>query len=239
MENKKKERQALEYKGITYVVGEEVIATKGTPYEGLYGHITAIRNNFNKDTDNEEPDIYCHFEPPVLHEDIQKTEKSFAKACGTARSINEIALDEIIMAPEMIMPVPELYRRRKSVIVYVVASEWSDSDYDGMNREMFLNYEDATMAFKAELAREQYNGYIAKMADDPDFIEQEGKDFYQCYIDGICCDYHYSVAIRRETIRATQNDLYAIQSKWDCMSRYKDVPLPVGTRVCFRNHTNT
>lgn len=57
---------SFEYAGVTYTVGGPVIGTDASEYHGLYGVITEIRDGDDKETENETPDIYCEFEPPVL-----------------------------------------------------------------------------------------------------------------------------------------------------------------------------
>jgi len=91
------------YDGITYRIGNSIIGTDESEYEGLKGVILEIRDGDDKDTENETPDIYCSFEYPVIPEDIEKLEKVFSDLYGEEMSLNDICLDEVIMSPSMIM----------------------------------------------------------------------------------------------------------------------------------------
>lgn len=70
------------YKGVKYVVGEEVIGTDQSEYRNLIGNITEIRDGEDKETENDTPDIYCSFDPPVSPYDIQELEKTFSDLYG-------------------------------------------------------------------------------------------------------------------------------------------------------------
>ena len=45
-------------------IGDIIVATDASEYEGLVGRILEIRDGADKDTENETPDIYCSFEVP-------------------------------------------------------------------------------------------------------------------------------------------------------------------------------
>ena len=44
------------YEGTRYVIGEPIVGTKGSEYEGLIGTIFEIRDGEDKETENETPD---------------------------------------------------------------------------------------------------------------------------------------------------------------------------------------
>ena len=69
---------SFEYAGVTYTVGGPVIGTDASEYHGLYGVITEIRDGDDKETENETPDIYCEFEPPVLPCEVKELEAVFS-----------------------------------------------------------------------------------------------------------------------------------------------------------------
>lgn len=66
------------YGGVEYVIGAPVIGTKESEYEGLYGTIIEIRDGDDKETENETPDLYCEFDPPVLPHEIKRLEEIFS-----------------------------------------------------------------------------------------------------------------------------------------------------------------
>ena len=61
-----------EYADKKYIIGEIIIGTKGSIYEGLPGVLMEIRDGSDKETDNPMPDLYCAFEEPILPENKDK-----------------------------------------------------------------------------------------------------------------------------------------------------------------------
>lgn len=66
----------FEYEGVTHTIGGAIVGTAESEYEGLYGRINAIHDGDDKETENETPDIYCEFDPPVLPCEIKALEKN-------------------------------------------------------------------------------------------------------------------------------------------------------------------
>lgn len=97
-----KQRGEFLYEEKIYRIGDRVIATDESEYEGLYGVITQICDGDDKDTDNDTPDIYCSFEKPENKDKVAEIEQRFSKAYGEEKKIDDLALDLVIMAPSMI-----------------------------------------------------------------------------------------------------------------------------------------
>lgn len=93
------------YEGTRYVIGEPIVGTKESEYEGLVGTIFEIRDGEDKETENETPDLYCSFQAPVLPEEIERLEKIFSDLYREPKTIDDIILDWVIMAPEMVRPI--------------------------------------------------------------------------------------------------------------------------------------
>ena len=53
-----------------YRVGDMVVATAESPWEGLYGTITEICDGDDRQTENGTIDLYCEFLPPIHPEEI-------------------------------------------------------------------------------------------------------------------------------------------------------------------------
>lgn len=90
------------YEGVVYRVGDVVIANDQSEYAGLKGTIFEIRDGADKETENDTPDIYCEFESPVLPEDIAELEATFSDLYQSPKTLDDICLDFVIMAPEML-----------------------------------------------------------------------------------------------------------------------------------------
>lgn len=64
----------FEYEGVTYTIGGAIVGTTESEYAGLYGRINAIHDGEDKETENETPDIYCEFDPPVMPHEVKALE---------------------------------------------------------------------------------------------------------------------------------------------------------------------
>lgn len=80
-------------------VGDKIIAID-SDYAGLKGCITEIRTGTDKDTENETDDVYCEFDVPETEEGIKLLEEHFSELFQEPKTIDDICLDLIIMAPE-------------------------------------------------------------------------------------------------------------------------------------------
>ena len=94
--------ESIEFADITYTVGATVTVTKFSDYAGLVGKITEIATGGDMDADNDCIDIYCDFEEPTDPKVIEKLEKRFSYIYGEPRTLQDICLDGIVMAPNEI-----------------------------------------------------------------------------------------------------------------------------------------
>ena len=85
--------------GVALAVGQRIIATD-SDYAGLKGYITEIRTGADKETENETDDIYCCFDIPEDKEEIKLLEEHFSDLFQEKKTIDDISLDLVIMAPE-------------------------------------------------------------------------------------------------------------------------------------------
>ena len=90
------------YDGASYKVGDRIIATAESEYEGLYGSIFEIRDGEDKETENDTPEIYCSFEEPILPHQIKRLEEIFSDLYREPKKLEDITLDFVIMSPEMV-----------------------------------------------------------------------------------------------------------------------------------------
>ena len=97
----------LEINGVFFGIGATVKGTDSSEYEGLTGHITEIRTDPDKDTENEGADIYCSFNPPETEEEIKNLEAIFSDLYQQPKTIDDIILDDVIMAAEMLQVISE------------------------------------------------------------------------------------------------------------------------------------
>ena len=165
------------YNGTWYAVGGRVIANAVSDYEGLVGIITAIRDGEDKETENEAVDIYCDFEVPASPYEIQQLEKRFSELYGCPKHVDDLSLDEVIMAPEMLVPMNEEIGAKASFIGYRVFEDWSMDGESGGERCLFLNYWSARLHFAMNLKKLQEEGCIQRWKDNKDLVVVSVKDF--------------------------------------------------------------
>lgn len=83
------------YEGVTYTIGGAIVGTAESEYAGLYGRINAIHDGEDKETENETPDIYCEFDPPVMPHEVKALEDTFSDLYHQPKTIADIVLDMV------------------------------------------------------------------------------------------------------------------------------------------------
>lgn len=185
--------QKFEHEGKTFIIGEKVYATESA-YYGLVGVIKEIRTGEDRGTDNPTPEIICDFFDPILSSDINTLEEKLGQG---------YALDGIIMAPSMLVPVrkPGIAKTVNGPKAYLVVEEWN-YDGEGFSTEItvFADRESALMYFKVTLLNEYENGIIASFKEKEDAAFDELDDFYEIYINGEYCNNNYTIRILEKFI---------------------------------------
>ena len=200
--------KSFEYDGITYSIGDVVIGTDASEYEGLAGTIIEIRDGEDKETENETPDIYCSFEPPLLPEDVKALEETFSELYEEPKTIEDIVLDMVIMAPEMIVPADKRSRNIRKIKLYAVAEDWANNnDEYGQSFTLFATKEAAMKEFKLILATEALNGIIADIKSTYNYVEEFSSIDYECYVDGFHEGNHYRIAVEEKELYLTPSSL--------------------------------
>lgn len=195
--------ECFEYDGKTYTIGEQIAATDQSEYEGLVGSIVEIRDGEDKETENETPDIYCSFDEPILPEDIAALEQRFSELYEEPKVLEDLALDYVVMAPDMITSTSEVRNVRnncKKITIYALTEDWAYNDSYGFSTELYANPDDAVREFKLRLGIEVNNGMISDIRDDSEFVEDIAYNSYECYIDGRHCETHYIIGIEEKEL---------------------------------------
>jgi len=191
------------YDGASYKIGDRIIGTAESEYEGLYGSIFEIRDGEDKETENETPDIYCSFEEPVLPHQIKKLEEIFSELYQEPKKLEDITLDYVIMAPEMvrvILPDPKPLTQT----IYSVQEEWADrGEYGSCISQAYTSEESALQFMMKQLREEMEDGLVSDMRSDKKFVEESYDDSYECFIDGDYYENHYRIFITSQQIIVT------------------------------------
>ena len=191
--------ETLEFEGKKYAVGENIVGAETSEYEGLFGYIKEIRTDNDKDTENETPDIHCEFFPPVYADEIKKVEERFSALYGEMKTLKDIALDEVIMAPEMITPLSAIYGQANTS-VFMVKEEWAVDDEYGEQMNGFLKLEHAQLFMRQRLSEASVNVGIFALRGEDNIVESYSDMFYEIYREGFYDQNHYGIGIDKVEI---------------------------------------
>lgn len=188
---------AFAYEGTEYTIGTPIIGTAESEYEGLFGRITEIRDGEDKETENETPDLYCEFDPPVLPKEIEKLEAVFSGLYCEPKKLDDIILDMVIMAPEMVRPLEDTKER---ITIYAVMEDWAVDGEHGNSCELFSDYDNARRLMQEKLREEIENGGTIRWTDSGSYVVDSSEDSYEGYLDGEFMENHYSISILKQPL---------------------------------------
>lgn len=105
-----------------FVVGEIVIATKGSIYDGLPGILMEVRDGADKETDNIHPDLYCKFFEPILPSNKKKISKKSYLLQNDYGTTEKPSTSLVILSPQMLISYDDLKRSREKKKVYLLTT---------------------------------------------------------------------------------------------------------------------
>lgn len=182
------------HEGAEFRVGDTVVATSESPWDGLYGTITEIRDRDDRETENDTPDLYCEFLPPILPEEIRRLEARFSELYGTEMHLDDITLEMVIMTPEMVRVIGRKDDGRK-ITVYLVREEWA-LDYDsGHVVHLYKDPDEARMAMLTMIHEDMENGCISRWQGRGDLDSEIREDSYEYWLHDSYHENHYLVAL--------------------------------------------
>ena len=183
--------------GKIFVIGEPIYVTDDSDYKGLFGIVTEIRDGKDKETDNDTVDIYCTLDEPVLPFDKENLEKHFSELYGMKMTLENIALDYVILSPDLLMPVKPGEENTEKIELYIVQEEYFDDEF-GVNNYYFTDYILAKQKLNEIVAEDFRNGCVNDWQEYEEFKFESGKDYYEAWIDGRHCEKHYTAQIFHE-----------------------------------------
>ena len=196
--------------GRRFYIGQRIVGTDQSEYEGLFGTILEIRDGEDQETENETPDIYCSFDAPVMPYDVARLEQIFSDLYGEPKKLEDICLDSAIMAPEMIEPLDEDLSK---VTVYVVTEDWAYQDETGFAYSVHSNLPSAIRQMRLLAAKEFNDGLIQYLQNCDDIVEESNERSYEIYVDGFYCESHYAIAIKEEQMQVSLSFLKILSSE--------------------------
>lgn len=221
----KRMNEEFEYKGKIYKIGAPIVGTDDSEYKGLFGRITEIRTDKDKLTDNETPDIYCSFDRPLLQQEINDVEARFSELYGEKKWIDDIILDEVILSPDMVKPLPESKQHADGLEIFIVKQEWSVDGECDSSADVFTDYDEAKHLMHEALKEDMANGIISRIEGNDGFVSDESDDFYEGYIDGEHNENFYMIEIKREKINIADDKLKKLKPAGYKLSLFDRFPM--------------
>lgn len=190
--------EIFECEGRKLMVGDQIVANCESAYNGLFGTITEIRDGEDRETENETPDIYCRFEEPVTPYEIGMLEEKFTNLCGTPKTIDDIALDLVIMSPEMVTTVKEYESGNISIPIFVITEDWAEDNDFGSNVWFTSDIVSAKQKMILAIKEAMKGGAIFDKRGEEGIEEDSSELSYEIFTEGEYCISHYSIYIKED-----------------------------------------
>ena len=185
------------YNGMTYTVGAAVMATEASEYRELYGTITEIRDGSDRETENDTPDIYCCFEPPLFPKEIHELEQRFSDLYQTPKKLDEITLDMVIMAPEMVRVISADPKECKTCELYLLTTHCTTNLDSSSFTELYADYDAGRFALLQSVREEQQDGCVKDWADRDVLEEEYGIDRYEAWYRDEYFENHFAISLEK------------------------------------------
>ena len=182
------------HEGVTYTIGDKIFSNDTSDFRGLFGYIKEIRTGDDRETDNDTPDIHCYFYPPFEPEAIAELESRFSALYRSPKKLEDIALDEVIMAPDMIQVVTSA-NSTHMITAFRVEESWVIKGEPGMEVTPALDEIQAKQRMAELIHNESSEGCILEWRDDPQFEVEITPTFYECWLRDEYCENRYKVKI--------------------------------------------
>ncbi len=188
------------YGTVTYRIGDRVYANDQSYYNGLYGEIVEISTDDDQGTENQGPDIICRFDEPVFPKERKKLEQLFSDVYRTPKTIDELGLDYVIMAPDML---DILYEHRADVCklpIYRIMEEWVLDGDEGSVQSVFTDKNAARDLLCRKLAEDLNEGISFKLSKAAGFTDKYLHDYYECWLEDSYYQNHYRICLVSDRI---------------------------------------
>lgn len=182
------------HEGVTYTIGDKIFSNDTSDFRGLFGYIKEIRTGDDRETDNDTPDLHCYFYPPFEPEAIAELESRFSALYRSPKKLEDIALDEVIMAPDMIQVVTSA-NSTHMITAFRVEESWVIKGEPGMEVTPALDEMQAKQRMAELIHNESSEGCILEWRDDPQFEVETTPSFYECWLRDEYCENRYKVKI--------------------------------------------
>lgn len=192
---------------VKYAIGSTVMATDQSPYQGLLGTIVEIRDGQDRETQNETPDIYCSFDTPVIPAEIEKLEKVFSILHGTPKTLQDISLQRVITAPDMIQVLHDQTVPSPQADIWVLLEDWANNGDFGSSLKLFSAYAEARRTMIDMLREELDCGLIMNIQSESQFSVMSDDNYYEAWIEGEYTFTHYRLSLEKLPLYITESFL--------------------------------
>ena len=182
------------YEGVTYTIGDKIFSNDTSDFRGLFGYIKEIRTGDDRETDNDTPDFHCYFYPPFEPKAIAELESRFSDLYRSPKKVEDIALDEVIMAPDMIQVVTSAHSTHM-ITAFRIEESWVIKGEAGSEVTPALDELQAKQRMAELIHNESTEGCILEWCDDPQFEVEITPTFYECWLRDEYCENRYQVKI--------------------------------------------
>lgn len=181
-----------------FVVGEIVIATKGSIYDGLPGILMEVRDGADKETDNIHPDLYCKFFEPILPSNKKKISKKSYLLQNDYGTTEKPSTSLVILSPQMLISYDDLKRSREKKKVYLLTTDWAYNGRSGTSSEVYADMDDALKAFEMSVCGEREYEGISYFVSDPKFVMDITDNSVKAFVEGHYVESHYELKIEEK-----------------------------------------
>ncbi len=139
--------------------------------------------------------------------DVSELEKHFSDLYQSKKTIDEIALDLVIMSPEELTVVEDdMYSESE---IYVLEEDWDIDGVSGGNVvEAYTDFKEAQMNMRKKLRDERIEGVISLWSEDKDrFDVTSSENNFEIYEVGFYNENHYSILIRKEKLKSRRTTI--------------------------------
>jgi hypothetical protein len=141
---------------------------------------------------------------------------------GERKTLEDISLDLVIMAPDMISTIAEIENNSPTAEIYILTEDWAVNDNYGHSTGAFTSLEMARLSMRQMLTKEKQEGCIPVWEDEADFVEDESDMSYSAYREGFWCESHYELTIQKLDIRMSPAFLREAADHHNIQSKQED-----------------
>jgi hypothetical protein len=109
----------------------------------------------------------------------------------------ELSLDLVIMAPEMLIPTRIVGDRLSTITVYAVVEDCMIDGEDHGDTRLYSDKKHAAIVIRQSIEKERQNGCIADWKSSPLWVEEQYDElYYTTYFKGEYCFNHYTLYLQ-------------------------------------------